>query len=92
MYNPIDLLGSNFRNNEEINEAETGIELQADNQKVTLKPENLVIDRSLYINGLSLVNLFCLRGLKVHSCYWDPDDKAEISCFDKIVEKLYPDL
>ncbi|MEN6623438.1 MAG: hypothetical protein ABFD50_18070 [Smithella sp.] len=92
MYNPVDLLGSNFRNDEKIKEAETGIEVQSGNQKDILMPENLVIDKDLYINGLSLVNLLCLRGLKVHSCYWDPDDKAEISCFDKIIGRLYPDL
>jgi hypothetical protein len=92
MYNPVDALGSNFRDNPMVESAQKGIELESGNGKTMLLPQNVVLGQDLHLNGLSLMNLLALRGLKVHSSYWDPDDKAEICCFDEIIRRLYPNL
>lgn len=92
IYNPVDVLGSNFRDDGLIGDARTGIEVQSGDHKEMLLPENMVLDKNLHINGLSFMNLLALRGLKVHACYWNPDDSGEISCFDEIIRGLYPGL
>ena len=92
IYNPIDILGSNFRNDDKADVPQFGIEIELENRTEMLVPDNVAVDRNRHLDALSFIHLVALRGLRVHTTYWDPDDKAELSCFDEIIKKLYPDL
>jgi len=92
LYNPIDVLGSNFRNDDKTDEAEIGIEVQADQGTTNVLPTNVVLEEGPHLNGLSIMNLFAMRGIRMHASYWNPEDLGEISCFDEIIKRLYLDI
>ena len=81
VYQPIDVLGSDFRN-EGRGGAPVGVRGSADEQRVP--DQNVAWNPDLRLN---LVNLLMLRSLSVHAGYWD-DAVTARSAFETVVRAL----
>lgn len=84
VYNPIDVMGSNFRNDEKIGEAEQGI--KCGNQVV--KPDENQVWREQA--SISLIKALYLSGFQAHVDYWDKDAVGR-SAYSQIVRTIYKD-
>lgn len=81
VYSIADALGTNFRNDALIGEAEFGIAKASNN-----KPININYEVSILNEG-SITNFFMLYNIKVHGMYWD--NKTEgLSCLRLIYDEM----
>ena len=85
VYAPIDVLGSNFRNDAKDEQAEIGIGT-ADN---TLLPDNLPYLDTLCPGKVSFISILQLLGLRAHGMYWEETSCSEISSFRMVVESMF---
>ena len=83
LYSPVDVLASNFRDDDEDKPAEKGIAL-ADGDR---KPENIVYRRGP--DHISPLAALALAGLRAHTTYWEVEYESEVSCFTDIVLTMY---
>lgn len=88
VYNPIDMLGSNFRNDQEDKEANQGIRLAPDDMAAVV-PENLVYTHGIALRDLSMIDLLYLTGFRAHASYWEGEEGPDTSCFETIIRKMY---
>ncbi|MGK3958414.1 hypothetical protein ACLKOZ_19740 [Arthrobacter sp. R4] len=84
IYQPIDVLGSNFRDNEESAEATIGLVSSTDSADRRVPEENRQWNPDLKLN---LVNMLMLRSLSVHAGYWD-DSRTARSALGLAVKSL----
>ena len=92
VYSPLDILGSNFRNDEKMAEAKVSISADHKRQSQEMKapfPENLVYTGGINPKGVSKTAWMSLLGLRAHNMYWKARPHAEISCFYEILGQLY---
>jgi len=80
IYSVVDALGSNFRNDSKIGEAQYGITATG------LKPDNISYE-VMKINEYSFSNFIMLNSLRVHGMYWSPDTDGQ-SCLKPIYLKM----
>jgi hypothetical protein len=86
VYSSADVLGSNFRNNDQPGEADRGIEL------ATGSPPAVPAPNLPYEPGMSrtLASVLTLNGLRAHNNYWG-DEKVAQNCFGLILRHIYAD-
>jgi hypothetical protein len=84
IYQPIDVLGSNFRDNEESAEARIGLVSSTNSADRRVPDENRQWNPDLKLN---LVNMLMLRSLSVHAGYWD-DSRTAHSALGLAVQSL----
>jgi hypothetical protein len=90
VYSPLDVLGSNFRDDPKTLEANRNVRSEkttADSQVPA--PENVAFIEGLDFSELSLMSSLTLIGLRVHSIYWGVKKEPEVNCFNHLVRKLY---
>jgi hypothetical protein len=85
VYDPSDVLGSNFRQDQKVGAAEHGIQFVSDGNATP----NVGLP---YNEGMEprLSDLLLLHGLSAHDSYWVADSPSE-NCFGSIITALYPD-
>jgi hypothetical protein len=85
VYAPIDLLGSNFRDDATDGESTIGLTSQGGN--ATLKPDrNHAWDVGVPEGGTNVFEFYAFRS---HGMYWGQDDAAERNVFGPVVKFLY---
>jgi hypothetical protein len=84
VYKSIDVLGSNFRNDDRAEEADDGIAFE---NGTIVCPSNLRYDGDM---KLSIRSWLLMTGLRSHWTYWSGEDE-ETSCFGSIVRRMYAD-
>jgi hypothetical protein len=90
IYSPIDILGSNFRNDNQDGEAQKTIDLTNLNQpEQKTKPENIIYSEGFNSQNLSLIKWLTLMGIRSHLMYWEKTFELELSCFDVLIAKMY---
>lgn len=93
VYSPLDILGSNFRNDDKTLEAKVTISPVHQEQGQELKvplPKNLVYTAGINPKGVSKLAWMSLLGFRAHNMYWKARPQAEISCFYEVLGELYP--
>ena len=97
LYNPNDILSSNFRDDEELKEAQVGIRLV--NSDIIVKPNeniahidsvNIVEELNLhrYLKSLFVLLSFLFR-IRSHFIYWRKKYENEKDCFSILVSFIY---
>jgi hypothetical protein len=89
LYDPLDVFGSNFRNDNNKGKAEHGIGIREQDTESILPNVNIAYDIGMQTQQLTLFDLFMVKGIRIHSGYWTDDDALEVSCFDNVARKLY---
>ena len=87
VYSPVDVLASNFRNDDKQDPPEHGVGGRKD-QPARRRPENLpyvIGNRS----GLSAIETFLLMGLRMHAAYWGREAENESTVFGPVVQNVY---
>jgi hypothetical protein len=81
VYSIADALGTNFRKDAKIGDAQFGIEANS------LKPVNLNYEVSAH-NPYSIIDFISLYSIKVHGMYWDPQVEGK-SCLALIYHEMH---
>lgn len=90
VYSPVDIIASNFRNDNRNDEADKTIEpINIISPQQKTKPENIIYSEGLDINDFSLIKWLTLMGIRAHTMYWEKTFQSEISCFDILIPKMY---
>ena len=92
IYSPIDLLGSNFRNDQNIRSPEENQAIELKDTASKLCPSvSLAWTQGRSKIKLSLIEFFALAGLEAHNSYWEHSYEAENTAFSLIIPAIYPD-
>lgn len=92
VYAPLDLLGSNFRNDSREAEAEEGIRLRSHDNRAAPAPRpthNISYNEGPYARSLSLLDFLTLTSLKLHGMYWGASNEQERNAFTYFIPILY---
>jgi hypothetical protein len=91
IYSPLDVLGSNFRDDQKHADAGVGVEIDGriDRQGEAVMPLNLRFGRGVDLPDLALTDLFLMVGLRAHTSYLGDPEGSSISCFDLLVPHLF---
>jgi hypothetical protein len=90
VYSPVDVLGSNFRNDPQADDANINIRAEQTNSAPDVpKPINVPFTDGLNFSGLSWLSSLTLIGLRSHSTYWSSKPAPEVNCFNELVVKIY---
>jgi hypothetical protein len=88
LYNPIDILSSNFRDDDQLGEAQVGI--CSANSDTYIKPdENIAYIEGINTKKSSPINLLISLGIHSHFTYWRKKHENEESCFSILIAALY---
>lgn len=85
VYSPVDLLGSNFRDDADDGDATRGISVTGESEP--LRP-SVNLDWELGID-MKLRNLVLMAGFTSHGMYWGEDGVDDHNVFNLVVQKLY---
>lgn len=85
VYSPMDLLGSNFRNDRELAAADP--EVVPGPQQMT--PKNLVFAQGPIRNRTSLLDFLLIAGLRSHEVYWGADEEVDRNALALVIAELY---
>lgn len=88
VYSPLDVLGSNFRDDQKHGNAGVGVELTEAAVK-TVKPVNLCFGRGMELPDLAPADLILMVGFRAHTSYLGDPEGTSISCFDLLVPHLF---
>ena len=93
IYSPIDVLGSNFRNDSMKAEPEIKDAISSGNdQNAPLLPRtSLAWATARPMKGLSWPEFFALAGLQAHNSYWEQNYESEYTAFSLIITEIYKD-
>lgn len=92
LYAPLDVFGSNFRNDNKRGQAEQGVGMVGGNMDEAVLPtSNIAYDVGMQTARINLLDIVTVKGIRIHSNYWTEDDAPEVSCFDNVVVELYRD-
>lgn len=90
VYSPVDVLGSNFRNDPHAGDADINIRAEQTNSAPNVPaPINVPFTDGLNFSRLSWLNSLTLIGLRSHSTYWSNTAAPEVNCFNDLVVKMY---
>lgn len=89
LYTPLDVFGSNFRNDRQRLEAEQGVTLQENETEVIAPDRNIAYDAGLQTEQLNWFDVLMVKGMKLHGGYWTDEEVPELSCLDSIVTELF---
>ncbi len=88
IYCPIDVLGSNFRNDSERLGADHGVQFRGEgDDNASAKPSVNVP----YASGIPISwrHALTMNGLRAHGLYWETQDDGEVSAFASVVNRVY---
>jgi len=91
VFNPDDVLSSNFRNDGETNAAPTeglGLVWDQDSHDRVVRPDANIVYNPSGRGGLTIKGLFALTGLRAHAAYWDDDVDAD-TCLIAVMSRIY---
>ena len=93
IYSPIDVLGSNFRNDSMKAEPEMKDAISSGNDQNTplLPRTSLAWATARPMKGLSWPEFFALVGLQAHNSYWEQNYESEYTAFSLIITEIYKD-
>ena len=93
VYSPIDVLGSNFRNDSAVAgpEAKDAISSGGDQATPLLPRTSLAWTTARPMKGLSWPEFFALAGLEAHNSYWETKYESEYTAFSLIIPAIYKD-
>lgn len=91
IYSPIDIFGSNFRNDAELlaPDKNTAFRLSGSASKLLCPSQNIVWTSGRSKKGLTTLELLALVGLEAHESYWGNQYESESTAFTMIVSELY---
>lgn len=84
IYSPIDVLGSNFRDDSETKEATAGIEFLQEGLRAI--PANVPYGVGPRVGWRHVLTM---NGLRAHGFYWQHQDDVEVSAFAPLIESVY---
>lgn len=91
IYSPIDVLGSNFRNDQTISLPEPDKAIDLNDSDSKLCPSvSLAFTQGRSKVGLSLIEFLALAGLEAHNSYWEHGYESENTAFSLIIPEIYP--
>lgn len=91
MYDPCDVFGSNFRDDEENGEPEIALNLgtAAPTAPPPLMPRNVRYASGPHSERRGVGDTLLLMGLRSHSLYWETPEEQEKSAFSTLMPILY---
>ena len=89
LYAPLDIFGSNFRDDADFGVAEQGIILEAGQSEIIKPSCNIPYQVGIQTRKLTTLDILTAKGGTVHSEYWTGNDEPEASCFDDVAAKLF---
>lgn len=89
LYAPLDIFGSNFRDDAKTDAADQGIVLGSDTYVHIMPTSNISYRVGMQTEQLSLFDILTVKGAEIHSLYWSGSNVPELSCFDDVVAKLF---
>ena len=93
VYSPSDILGSNFRDDAENEEADHSVSIKKmgdsyyNDEKIGPIPENIVFTGGINIKGI--LQWFSFFGIRNHGVYFEDNECIEKGCLSGIIHKLY---
>jgi len=87
VFSPVDVLSSNFRDDDAIADAMRTIEAKSSAQPPL--PVNIAYTEAANPKNLSFFDWITLIGLRAHAMYWGREYEAESNCFNQVIAKLY---
>ena len=90
VYDPNDVVGSNFRDDDLTDEAEKTVGVPQ-GAAPAIKPENRRYPSTGRVGETSVWEALFLNGIKVHGAYWTPEAGAPRTAFTILAETLYAD-
>ncbi len=96
IYSRNDVLGSNFRNDNQQQPAESLFEVVAGDRQspasgaapVSFSPQNFVYDLGMEMGKYPLATVLTFKGFRAHQLYWEGRGVSELSCFDLVMPDL----
>jgi len=88
VYSPVDILSSNFRNDNKQDVATTTLAL-AETGAGALLPENVAYTKGVNTEDLSVFAWLSLLGIRAHAMYWEAQYESEVSCFSVLTAKMF---
>jgi hypothetical protein len=91
IYSPIDIFGSNFRNDTELlpPDPKTAFCLNGNENLYLCPSQNIVWTAGRSKKGLTTLELLALVGLDAHQSYWNNQYEGESTAFTMIISELY---
>ncbi len=87
VFSPVDVLSSNFRDDDAI--ADAGRTFEAKSAAQPPLPLNIPYIEAANPKNLSILDWLTLIGLRAHSMYWGKEYEAESNCFTQVIAKIY---
>lgn len=88
IYAPLDVFGSNFRNDANLGEAEQGISFAPDDAEKVVPNKNISYEMGFQVGQLGALGVIAVKGIRIHSLYWTSSNEPELNCFDHIAAEL----
>ncbi|MEN8178259.1 MAG: hypothetical protein ABFS39_06510 [Pseudomonadota bacterium] len=96
IYSRYDVLGSNFRNDDQEQDAESLFEVkegggqsaESSTAPVRLSPRNIAYDLGMEMGKYPLATVLTFKGFRAHQLYWEGRGVSELSCFDLVMPSL----
>jgi hypothetical protein len=88
VYAPMDVMGSNFRDDPKVAEATHTVGFLPGLMKPIL-PENIPYAVSDDKQTLGFWGALTFAGLRAHTIYWESEFESELSCFSPLITRLY---
>jgi hypothetical protein len=89
LFAPLDVFGSNFRDDSEQGPASIGIEVNWEGVSSILPDKNIGYVVGMQTENIRISDVLTQEGIKIHSLYWSGADEPETNCFDNVVSTLY---
>lgn len=90
VYSPIDILGSNFRDNGDVAEADLEL-IKTIGLTAANAPINIPYPPNISYNDYNILQLFTLIGLTSHASYFPSVATGGTTCFDEFIPQLLKD-
>jgi hypothetical protein len=89
VYAPMDVLGSNFRNDSNLAEATQTVGFLPDMELHPPIPENLPYPAGGDQQSIGFFGALTFVSLRAHAIYWETEFESESSCFSPLITRLY---
>jgi hypothetical protein len=87
VYAPLDIFGSNFRDDAELAEATIAVATTPGGDAMT--PTNAAYRTVPDATALSVMDVITFMGIRAHSYYWGDREEGEATCFELVVGELF---
>ena len=91
LYAPLDVFGSNFRDDSMTDAPEQGIEVGPDKSAHVVPTCNIAYRIGMQTEQLFLLDMLTVKGVEIHRLYRTGSHEPESGCFDDVAAKLFGD-